>query len=252
MFIRKRQADQKPLNCIVLYQLICQWALGAAHIWYGLHTAFTPPSPSPLTFKCNFESWKLIFPWKSIAYFQVWEPGLWAALLSHPGSQWTCRRCCPAQKQSHSSGTVKWANNESSALFDWDVIFIALTHSRFSCSLNVYSHWHWLLKKFQLQKSLPERNPFAFHTPEGPFKCPNVLRQASSQAWSSWLSSGNSNLLHWWGQERDPLFAMSNTSYCLLRLCQTQASPKVIKRVHRIIESLGLEGTYQGHLVQPP
>lgn len=45
---------------------------------------------------------------------------------------------------------------------------------------------------------------------------------------------------------------MSNTSYCLLRLCQTQASPKVIKRVHRIIESLGLEGTYQGHLVQPP
>lgn len=173
--LEKGRQIKSPLSCTVLPQLICQLASGAAHIWYGLCTAFTLPSPSPLTFKCNFESWKVIFPWKSITYFPVWEPFRWAALLSHPGAQQTCRRCCPAQKQSHGSGTVKWANSQSSVLFDWDVVFIALTHSCFSRSLSVYSHWHCLLKKFQLQKSLPERNPFAFHTPEGLFKGPKAL-----------------------------------------------------------------------------
>jgi len=41
------------------------------------------------------------------------------------------RGCCPEQKRSHSSGTVKWANSQRSASFDWDVIFIALCPDSF-------------------------------------------------------------------------------------------------------------------------
>lgn len=48
-----------------------------------------------------------------------------------------------------------------------------------------------------------ERNLFAFQMPEGSFQCPNISYKAPTKAWSLKLSSSNSNLLHWWWQERE-------------------------------------------------
>lgn len=141
VLLGKARQIKSPLNCTVPFQLICQQALVATHIWDGLHTAFMLATPSPLTFKCNFESWKLFFPRNLSLIFKSENPfgkQLCFVILDpsrHAGDAAWHRGAVTAQAL-FKELTVTEAPRLTEMSFS---LCYALTHSCFSRSLNVYS-----------------------------------------------------------------------------------------------------------------
>lgn len=150
VLLEKARQPKSPLNCTVLSQLISQRALVAAHIWRDLHTASMPASPPLLTSKCNFESWKVFFP-RNLSFIFKPENLLskqLRSLILDPS-----RRAGDAAR--HRSGVTAWALWNEPAVTEaprlTEMSFLLLCALSHSCSLNVYSHYHCLLKKFQLR-----------------------------------------------------------------------------------------------------
>lgn len=160
----KARLTKSPSNCTVLPQLICQQALVDVRTSYGLYTAFILTNPCSLTFKCNFESWKVFFP-RNLSFSFKFK-NLFGKQLCFPIPDPS--RCAGDAAQHRSKVGAQALLNELTVrevpcLTEMTFLLLcALTYSCFSCSINVYFHWQCLLKKFQLEDdSLKEiRLPF--------------------------------------------------------------------------------------------